>query len=162
MKILFVRHAKAYDKFSWQKSDMLRPLVQEGIMKATKGFNNLAKIYGKIDMIISSNALRASETAQILSEAFGGVKIVKSDLLNPGADFESFKEAVLPYFDDKKTIAITGHEPDFSFIISHMISENASAEVEVKKSSAIEVECNQDFYGILTMSLPPKILTKCM
>ena len=161
MKILFVRHAKAFDKFEWNESDFIRPLTQEGEQRAKKAFDNFAKIYPKIDVIITSNATRARQTAEILSKSFGGVKIIGSDFLNPGSSYDDFVSALKNYYDEEKIIAVTGHEPDFSFILSEIISQSGDANIEVKKASIIEVECNENFKGVLSFLLPPKILTKC-
>ena len=161
MRILFVRHAKAFDRFEWNESDFIRPLTQEGAQKAQKAFDRFAKIYPKLDIIITSNATRAKQTAKILSKSFGGVEIVGSDFLNPGSNYDNFVATLKKYYDDEKIIAVTGHEPDFSFIISEIISEEGDANIEVKKASVIEVECNENFKGVLNFLLPSKILTKC-
>ena len=156
MKILFVRHAAAVDHGDFKgNSDLGRPLTKEGRSKAEAVFKRLAETYHKPGIIVSSEAVRARETAEILSQCLGGTEIVTSNLLNPGCYIDSFKEIVKPYIKKYESMAVVGHEPDFSGIISALVS-NGSLRIEVKKASCIEVDINSIFKGVLTFVIPPK------
>lgn len=159
MKLLFVRHAKAMERDMFLGADdLLRPLTEEGRKKARNGFGALARFYQKPMAILTSKAVRAIETAEILNDAFGGdVEIIQTPLLNPGASIEELKEIVIPKFDEERCLAIVGHEPDFSFIISQLISKDDVA-IEVKKASVIEIEIDRYFHGELRFMIPPKFL----
>lgn len=159
MKLLFVRHAKAMERDMFLGADdLLRPLTEEGRKKARNGFKVLARFYQKPMAIYCSKATRAIETAEILNEAFGGkVEVIQTPLLNPGASIEEFKEMMIPKFDENGCVAIVGHEPDFSFIISHLISKDDVA-LEVKKASVIEVQVDRYFHGELRFMIPSKFL----
>jgi phosphohistidine phosphatase len=155
MRVLFVRHAPALSRASWLRDDMERPLSDKGIIGAKKLFKEFAKIYDAPSVVYSSEALRAKETAQLFSKSFKGARIVESSLLNPGATFESFKNLLA---DEKsECVAVVGHEPDFSDILSHILASGATVSIDVKKSSMIEVEINEEFRGTLKAMLPPKI-----
>lgn len=139
--------------------DLLRPLTEEGIKKARNGFSVLAKFYQKPDIILSSQAVRAVATAALLKEAFGeGVQTESTHLLNPGADLDDFKEVLKSRYSDNGCVAIVGHEPDFSLIVSGLISEE-EVMMDIKKASAIEVEIDENFHGSLAFMIPPKFLT---
>jgi phosphohistidine phosphatase len=159
MKLLFVRHAKAMERDMFLGADdLLRPLTEEGRKKARNGFGALARFYQRPMAILTSKATRAIETAEILSEAFGGkIEIIQSHLLNPGASIEELKEVVIPRYDEEGCLAIVGHEPDFSCIISQLISKDDVA-LEVKKASVIEIEIDRYFHGELRFMIPPKFL----
>ena len=64
MKILFVRHAIAADPPDFRDaSDLARPLTAEGRRKARRVFQALARFYDPPDLIVSSDATRARQTA---------------------------------------------------------------------------------------------------
>jgi len=66
MKLLIIRHSLAIDISEWICHDLERPLVEKGIKRAKKFFKYISKIYPEIDFIITSKALRAKQTAEIL------------------------------------------------------------------------------------------------
>jgi len=159
MKLLFVRHAKAMERELFMGADdLLRPLTEEGRKKAGNGFRALGRFYQKPLCIVTSMAVRAVETAELLNEAFGGkVEVIQTPLLNPGATVEELKEVIIPKYDENGCVAIVGHEPDFSLIISHLISKDDVA-IAVKKASIIEVDVDRYFHGELRFMIPPKFL----
>lgn len=159
MKLLFVRHAVAEDREDFSDDDLKRPLTQSGIKKAKSAFLALAKFYKKPSLIISSEAARAIKTAELLSEAYDkSVDVIETHLLNPGADIKDLKEALSAFYDEAKVVAIVGHEPDFSLIVSELISE-CKVSLSIKKACVIEVEIDKNFIGKLNFMIPPKILT---
>ncbi len=158
MKILFVRHAAAVDHGDFKGGgDLDRPLTKEGRSKAEAAFKTLAERYPKPGIIISSEAVRARQTAEIFSKCFGNTEVVTSNQLNPGCPINSFKEIVRPYVNEYDSIAVVGHEPDFSEIISALVSDG-SLRIEVKKASCIEVDMTSLFKGVLTFVIPPKFI----
>lgn len=158
MKLLFVRHAIAEEREGFAGDDLERPLTQRGIKKAKIAFSTLAKFYPKPSLIITSEALRAIQTAGILSSAYNnGVDSIETHLLNPSTGIKNFTEALTPFYEKNKTIAIVGHEPDFSNIISKIISD-CEVSLDIKKASVIEVEVDKEFKGRLNFMIPPKIL----
>ncbi len=158
MKLLFVRHAKAMEREAFiGADDLLRPLTEEGKKKAAKNFFALARFYQQPMLIVTSEAVRAMQTAEILSDAFGGVEIVQSHLLNPGATVDELKELLIPHYDKTGCVAIVGHEPDFSLMISDLISTQGVA-LDIKKASIAEVQVDRYFKGELRFMIPPKFL----
>ncbi len=155
MRVFFIRHAPALSRVSWLRDDMERPLSDKGIIGAKKLFKEFSKIYDAPSVIYSSQALRAKETAQLLSKSFKGARLIESPFLNPGATFDSFKNLLA---DEKsECVAVVGHEPDFSIILSHILASGATVSIDIKKSSLIEIELNEDFKGTLKAVIPPKI-----
>jgi phosphohistidine phosphatase len=158
MRVLFVRHAAAADSATFRGADMDRPLTHAGRKKAQNVFKVLARLYPSPDVILSSQAVRACQTAQLLSEAFGGkVHVTSSALLNPGSNFTQFKKAVLPVKGANSGIAVVGHEPDFSSILGHVVG-NGQLRVNVQKASCVEVDINSIGKGELKLFLNAAVL----
>lgn len=155
MRVLFVRHALALSRTSWLRDDLQRPLSDKGIISAKKVFKEFAKIYDAPDIIFCSEALRAKETAQILSKSFRGAKISQTPLLNPGASFEDFKTLLAN--ESHECIAVVGHEPDFSHIVSMLVASGSNLAIDIKKASLIEIDVDKGFRGVLKAFIPPKI-----
>jgi phosphohistidine phosphatase len=158
MRLLFIRHAIADDKEVYEGNDLLRELTQKGKQKAIQVVKMLTQVYEKPTLILSSPALRAMQTAQIVSEAFQS-KVISDEILLPGCEASQFKKLITPYYQKDETIIVVGHEPDFSYIISALISREDVA-ISVKKASCIEIEINEQFYGELKALIPPKMLLK--
>ena len=157
MKVLFVRHAIAADKAGSYGSDMARPLTDEGRARARAAFQRLAEFADRPELIISSQAVRAHETAEILSLAFNNVPIRESEFLNPGSDHRRFVELLAPLHGRHEAIAVVGHEPDFSSILARVIGDGV-ARIEMKKAASAEVEVNRIGKGELHFLVPPHML----
>ena len=159
MKVLFIRHAAAADKAASSGSDMDRPLTDEGREDARRMFKALASLYPEPNLVISSNALRARETAELFCSYFGGLKPNESSLLNPGCGFKEFRKLVAELAGRPDLMVVVGHEPDFSSILGHIIGA-VGLRIDVKKASCIEVDINSICKGELRLMLTPKAVGK--
>jgi phosphohistidine phosphatase len=155
VKLFFIRHAKAVDRINWLKDDMLRPLSDKGIASSRMIFKALSKVYEAPDLVISSEATRAGETAESFIKYFPSSKIQKSSMLNPGASCESVRN-LISQNSSCDSIALIGHEPDFGHIISELIS-TGGCDIDFKKCGLIEVEVDKNFKGVLKSFIPPKV-----
>ena len=155
MRLLFIRHAKALDRKEWKGDDLLRPLSPAGIKKAREFFSKLPKIY-TIDIILSSKATRAIQTADILKEFYPNSKYFETSKLNPGAKPLNFEE-LIEKFRSYENVAFIGHEPDFSYAIAHLVGcEELS--IKIRKASVVEL-IGEDIFELAGM-LYPKMLRK--
>lgn len=132
MTLYLIRHGHAEDRFLWSGADMERPLIDKGIVRAEKAFKRFLKLYNPPEKIITSNAVRAYQTAEILHDACGA-EIVYRDELNPGASVKDYL-SVTNKFSSSEPIAIVGHEPDMSEFISDYLSDG-SLFLDFKKGS---------------------------
>ena len=157
MRVLLIRHAPALNRSDWLRDDLLRPLSDKGITAAKKIFKGLSKVYKVPQIILTSEAVRAKESADIFSKYFGHVKIKVSPLLNPGATYEGVKglltESNLEY------VAIIEHEPDMSEIISMFLCGKDDLPIEIKKAALVELEIDEEGFGVLKSLIPPKIFS---
>ncbi len=157
MRIYFIRHAIAEDREQFALEDHLRPLSEAGRAKAKKLFRIYRQLLPDLSRIYTSEATRAKQTAQLLSEAFKGAAITTAKELNPGADYDDFKRLLKQMdFTEGRSVAVVGHEPDFSTILGEVLCSGVLY-LEVKKASLIEVEIGLDGRGILKNLLSPKL-----
>lgn len=153
MRILFIRHAKALERAEWNSDDLLRPLSEEGRDKARSFFNKLPEIY-PIDVIVSSKAVRATQTAAILTEIYPNAKYFETSKLNPGATPIAFEE-MIEKFRGYENVALVGHEPDISIAVAHL-SGCDELHLKVRKAGIIEME-GEEYFTLCGM-LYPKLL----
>ncbi|GAX88201.1 phosphohistidine phosphatase [Lebetimonas natsushimae] len=136
-KFLFIRHSLAVEAYEFKGHDFDRPLTPKGKIRAKGFFRVVKKIYPVINYIITSKAIRAKETAEILKEFYPESVFIETELLFPGANFKNFKEIV----ENKNgIIAIVGHQPDLSEFISKLT--HSDCYFKLSKPSLAEVEDN--------------------
>jgi phosphohistidine phosphatase len=159
VKILFVRHALAEERLAFQgQDDLQRPLTDEGRHKARKLFKLLAKFYDPPELLVSSEAVRALETADLLAAVFPKAAREKNALFNPGADYDHFVRWLRGLDRSLERVALVGHEPDLSLMIGGVVA-HGRLNIQVKKAACIEVDCNRIGRGELTLLLPPWVAT---
>lgn len=109
--LLIVRHAKS----SWQDGslrDYERPLLKSGIDRTRKVIRFLAEHMVQPDLIISSHAVRAFETARLLASGLGYPEreiLVESNIYYYDADGLYNIALALP--DAKQVVMMVGHNP---------------------------------------------------
>lgn len=166
--LLFIRHAVAWDRADFRGDDDLqRPLTEKGRKKARRAFDGLLQVYDPPDLIVHSEAERARDTAQILGRVFPSAPLRESALLNPGADYESLLKLLSDRDVRGECVALVGHEPDFSEMISGLLQagpgydgESAFAflHLDIKKASCVEIKLDGEGAGELRNFLSPSVL----
>ena len=139
MQLLVIRHAIAVEPEEAAKeklSDAERPLTKDGRRKMKDAVRGLSRVVKRIDLLASSGLVRARQTAEIVAEAFDGMKIATAEELRPGKPVK----AVLTWLQGQKadaTIAVVGHEPQLGMLISFLLAgDRKRSFVEVRKGSA--------------------------
>jgi phosphohistidine phosphatase len=122
MKTLFlVRHAKS-SRDDPSLPDRDRPLDDRGRRDAPKMGKRLAKRDVKPDLLVSSPALRALTTAQLIAEEIG---FKRKDIVVDDRLYASSPDALLAVIralDDKlDRVMLFGHNPEFSEL-AHRLS----------------------------------------
>jgi len=151
MKIYFIRHAHAISRNDFEGDDLYRPLSEKGISRAENAFSRFSNIFKKPDVIISSQAIRAKKTAEILKK-YCDCYLYEDPLINPGADFLDYESVIKTYDDDSdKIIAVVGHEPDMTKFISFYIAEGELFLI-MKKGSICYVD-NKSLMGLIQQKI---------
>ena len=142
MNLLVIRHAIAEDKEAFAtsgRSDDQRPLTEAGRTKMRRGAEGLRVVSPRLAVLASSPLVRARETAEIVLPVFktGRVEIV--DALRPERPFEDFltwlRRRMPPNEeeDSEATIAIVGHEPHLSGLVTWLMTGGKESRLELKK-----------------------------
>jgi phosphohistidine phosphatase len=114
-KIILVRHATAVGHGA-ERDDFDRSLRKKGRKEALAMVEWYRRIAETPDLLLSSPANRAIETARIFAKEFGYPKkrILQDEALYGGLDPSNFL-AILKTLDDKhESVMVFGHDPSFS------------------------------------------------
>jgi len=124
MKTLYlVRHAKS-SRDDPSLADKDRPLDDRGHRDAPKMGKRLAKRDAKPDLILSSPALRALATAEIIAEALGYPleDIEVNDSLY-ASDADTLLSVIHQLGDKLDRVMLVGHNPELSELAHRLASE---------------------------------------
>ncbi len=144
MDVLVVRHAIAEDREIFArsgKSDTERPLTDKGRERMKRGARGLLQLVAHLDILATSPLVRAVETAQILAAEYGDIEPTTVAALRP----EGTPEDVLTWLQEQTqaaTLALVGHEPHLSMLVSWLARKDAEPFLEFKKGGA----CLLSFY----------------
>jgi phosphohistidine phosphatase len=166
MKLLVVRHGAAMEREDFAhsgESDDLRPLTDEGKaeMKLVAARLRAAEVE-KLDLLATSPLIRARQTAEIIAEAYGLGDPEIIDSLRPGSPFEEFASWCADP-GDNKAIAVVGHEPHLSSLVTWLLAGGSQSRIRLKKGGAclLEFESQPERdSGRLMWLLTPRQLTR--
>lgn len=134
MNLYIVRHAIAAERGTpGYEDDSQRPLTDAGGKKMKKIAKGLHRLGIGLDVILTSPYVRARDTAKILADRFEMMdKVYFSDNLIPPGNFESLVFEVHEKYD-VPNVALVGHEPMLSSLVSWLTTGDTDARVTMKK-----------------------------
>jgi phosphohistidine phosphatase len=135
MELLIIRHAIAFerDRNRWA-DDAARPLSPSGIRRSRQAAAALKALCKAPDRFLTSPLSRARETAKILTRVAGWPRAEIAPQLKPGEGVRAVIK--LLSLDRSRRIAIVGHQPDLSALISACLQETGeSLTIEMKKNA---------------------------
>ena len=157
LDLFIVRHgiAEEQDPIRWP-DDADRPLTMEGEVAFRKAARGLAQLTDPPSIVLASPYVRAWRTAEILSEEAGWPTPEPFKALEANRD----AQGVLDELNDIQggpSIALVGHEPILSELISLLVGE---ANVELKKGAVARLDAHALTRAGATLRwlLPPKVL----
>ncbi|MDA7881056.1 histidine phosphatase family protein [Akkermansiaceae bacterium] len=155
MTLYLIRHATA-DAHGLPGGDFARALIPKGIKQAHRVGNFLRENDLIPDLLLTSPVLRAKETAEILAEEGCPSPVVEAWLSCGMHPEQALKE--LSAFRELNSVAIVGHEPDFSGLVESLLGASFYS-IPVKKASVISLEIDPPRKkGLLNFSIPCKYL----
>jgi phosphohistidine phosphatase len=134
MKTLhIIRHAKsAWDQPGLPDHD--RPLLRKGEKRTKKTADYLLKNKITIDLIISSSAVRAYETAKIIANTINyPIENIKVEPRIYYADFENLFDLLYELPDEINSVMMFGHNPAITQFANYFIDK----EIEYMHTSEV-------------------------
>ena len=121
-RIFLVRHATAQDRGEGLP-DFERSLVKKGEKEARASARHLAETYAIPDLMISSFANRAIETAHVFAKAFGypPQKILLRDTFYENTATEALAGEISRQPDKYRSLMLFGHDPAFSQLAAYLV-----------------------------------------
>ena len=142
MKLFIVRHAAAIERTA-EVPEEQRYLTPKGrdFMRTTA--RTMLKKGMEPRLILTSPLIRAVQSADILAEVLSyNVPVIVTDQLSPGFDLGRLQR-LLAEFHQADELAIVGHEPDLSTVVSSLLS--LKGEFDFKKGSAFKLTLDAKF-----------------
>ncbi len=164
MNLYIVRHAIAVERGTpGFEDDSQRPLTDTGRKKMKKIVKGLQQLKMDLDVILSSPYVRARDTATILAKEFNRKdKVAFSDNLIPPGNFESLIQEIHQNYN-VNNLALVGHEPMLSSLVSWLTTGNTDMKVELKKGGVVYLTTDnlyQNGRATLVWLLTPALMAK--
>ncbi|MGA0853565.1 MAG: SixA phosphatase family protein [Luteolibacter sp.] len=154
MHLLVMRHGKAED--SNPQGDAARRLIDIGREQARRAARMLVHAQQVPDIVLTSPYERALRTAEEFCSTAGLAQPIIQDWLACGMHPQTALRE-LSSFSEFRRVAIVGHEPDLSCLISNLI-EAPYGSVVMKKGAFAAIECSPPARGgALLYLVPPKL-----
>jgi phosphohistidine phosphatase len=164
MNLYIVRHAIAVERgTSGYEDDSQRPLTDAGAKKMKKIAKGIHRLGIELDVILTSPYVRARDTAKILADRFDmSDKIYFSENLIPPSNFESLVFEIHEKYD-LANIALVGHEPMLSSLVSWLTTGDTDARITLKKGGVAYLSSDslyQDGRATLEWLLTPSLMVE--
>ena len=137
-RLLLVRHAIAQERDDFARTgrnDGDRPLTEKGRRRMQLAAKGLRSLIDEIDLLTTSPLIRAAETADIISEEFGGTSVEEVEMLAMGP-----ADAFLSWYriaSDSGLVVVVGHEPYLGEWASWLLAGPSADFMVFKKGRAI-------------------------
>lgn len=164
MNLYIVRHAIAVERGApGYDDDSQRPLTDAGRRKMKKIVKGLHQLDMELDVILTSPYVRAHDTALLIAKEFEMKdKVALSDNLIPPGNFESLINEIHEKYD-VNNLALVGHEPMLSSLVSWLTTGNTGMKVALKKGGVAYLSADnlyQDGRATLNWLLTPALMVQ--
>lgn len=141
MKLLVLRHdlAEPREAGASRDADAKRALTSQGHKRAARAAGALARLLDGVDVLASSPLRRARETAEALARELDDLEVTEVDVLapeHPPASVASW----LGELGSVDQVAIVGHEPGLSELVTWLVSGLSTPWLELGKGGACQLE----------------------
>jgi phosphohistidine phosphatase len=147
MNLFFLRHAKAFPRGPKYRPDSKRPLTREGEKAMRQAAAGIQRLDLSFDLILTSPYLRALRTAEILAEAYDSKKLFVTRHLAADADPREVVGEIMENFGALENIALVGHEPFLSGLISILLSGKPGMKIDFKKAALCKLSVEDLRFG---------------
>ena len=163
MDLLIIRHAAAENREDFARSgrpDSERPLTKRGVERMQMAARGLTTMALPIERLISSPAVRAMQTAEIVAPGLERREIESEGVFAPEAPVNLAVEWLRkqPRVDG---MAVVGHEPNLGQLAEALIAGRPGGNMPLKKGGMILIRFDNAIgygNGKLVWALPPAVL----
>jgi len=162
MDILLLRHGEAADPNPSQSTDEARPLTKAGHAALKAACGTYAKLVPPPERILASPLLRASQSAQLLAEAFVAAGAEPTDLpeacdlITPASRPTRILERLHgDALGGTRCIALVGHEPHLGNLLGLLLTGSQQYPLPFRKGMLawVRLESAQTMLGRLRLCL---------
>jgi phosphohistidine phosphatase len=150
MKLYVIRHAIAVEAGDPKyEEDNQRPLTSKGKEKIKKIAQGLWELEIQLDLILSSPTVRTMETAAILAKRLDVKKsrIIPTEHLEATGYADQLINEINEKYAEAEEIALIGHEPYLSNLVSVLLTGDANISMTLKKGSVCKLSVDTLQYG---------------
>jgi len=147
MNLFVLRHAKACARSPKWRPDDTRPLTRDGEKKMYHIARGIQSLDLSIELILTSPYLRAFRTAEILGEVLESKKVFASKNLIAEAEPRAVIDEINENFAELTQIALVGHEPFLSRLISVLLSGRDNLPIELRKGGFCKLSIKKLSFG---------------
>lgn len=138
MHLYLVRHGVAADAGPAScPDDASRPLTAEGLEKTRRGARGLLALGIHPEVLFSSPRLRALQTARLIAEVLGGLKVKSTEELEPDADPRAILKTLAGLAPTEAMVV--GHLPHLDLLVATALGIRRPV-TSLKKAGAAAVE----------------------
>ena len=146
MKLYLIRHGIAAERGTYA-NDADRPLTDQGRQKTQKVAQHLHDLGLRLDLILTSPLIRATQTAEILQNIGLTEQVEEYSHLAPGGNIQDWLSWLSQRGDGStaKHLALVGHQPNLGNWAELLVWGNIKGQIIVKKA------------GVIGINLPPTV-----
>ena len=140
MNLFLLRHGLAVERDEFHfANDELRPLTAKGQKQLRRVAAAMRSLELNYDLILSSPLVRARQTAEIVAAKLNQPLLFLNEL-KPGADAKALIQKINGLKRLPARLLLVGHEPDFSELISLLVTGAAGGGFALKKGGLAKLE----------------------
>ena len=163
MDLLIIRHAAAENREDFARHgrpDDGRPLTRRGIERMKMAARGLTTLALPIERLVSSPAVRAMQTAEVVAPALERRQIEDEGVFAPDAPVEAAVEWLRKQ-PRVEGMAVVGHEPNLGELAECLIAGRPLGNMPMKKGGMTLIRFENAIgpgEGKLVWALPPAVL----
>lgn len=140
-EIYLIRHGIAAERGTYA-NDEQRPLIDKGIKKTTQVAQKILATGVKLELILTSPLVRASQTAKILEEVGLSTQTELADFLKPDGNIQQWLEWWQTWQTQKcdRHLALVGHQPDLGNWAEILVYGTIQNQIILKKAGIIGIK----------------------
>ena len=140
MELYLIRHGIAAERGIYV-NDAERPLTDKGRQKTQKIAQSLYDIGLRLDLILTSPLIRASQTAEILHNVGLTQQVEVSSHLAPEGKIQDWLDWLSQWRNgsSEKYLALVGHQPNLGYWAELLVWGQITGQMIVKKAGVIGI-----------------------